>query len=132
MGQVRKTFTTQVQDDVGAPRMSTLPASSETVVSYLGGLSWLISTLLGPQELGVKWTGHSLRRGGASVVYAIGVSIDVIMDWGLWKSLASELLYIDVAVRLSSEALFFFGHLLTHFLPQSYGSTNRSASSANC
>ena len=41
------------------------------------------------------------------------MSIAVIMAWGLWKSLASALLYIDVSVRPSSEALFFFGHLLS-------------------
>ena len=40
----------------------------------------------------VKWTGHSLGRGGASAAHAIGVSIAVIMAWGLWKSLASALL----------------------------------------
>jgi hypothetical protein len=39
------------------------------------------------------------------------------MAWGLWKSLASALLYIDVSVRPSSEApLFFFGHLITRFI----------------
>ena len=69
-----------------------------------------------PTSPGVKWTGHSLRRGGASPAHAIGASIAVIMTWGLWKSLASALLYIDVAVRPSSEALFFFGHLLPRFL----------------
>ena len=47
--------------------------------------------------------------------YVIGVSIAVIMVWGLWKSLASALLFIDVSVRPSSETLFFFGHLLTRF-----------------
>ncbi len=31
-------LTTQVQDDAGAPRMSVLPASSQTVVAYLGYL----------------------------------------------------------------------------------------------
>jgi hypothetical protein len=31
-------FTAQVQDDTGAPRMSALPASSQTVVTYLGYL----------------------------------------------------------------------------------------------
>ncbi len=44
-----------------------------------------------------------------------GVSIAVIMAWGLWKSLASALLYIDVSVRPSSEAVCFFGHLLPRF-----------------
>ena len=38
------------------------------------------------------------------------------MAWGLGKSLASALLYSDVAVRPPSEALFFFGHLLLRFL----------------
>jgi hypothetical protein len=60
-----------------------------------------------------------LRQGGASAAHAIGVSIAVIMARGLWKFLASALLYIDVPVRPSSETLFFFGHLLTLFnLPQ--------------
>jgi hypothetical protein len=31
---------------------------------------------------GVKWTGHSLRRGDTSVTHTIGVSIVVIMVWG--------------------------------------------------
>jgi hypothetical protein len=31
-------FTTQVQDNAGAPHMSALPASSQTVVTYLGYL----------------------------------------------------------------------------------------------
>ena len=38
------------------------------------------------------------------------------MTCGLGKSLDSALLYSDVAVRPSSEALFFFGHLLLRFL----------------
>jgi hypothetical protein len=83
---------------------------------------WLLLLLVEldiPTPPGVKWTGHSLRRGGASAAHVIDVSIVVIMTWGLWKSLASALLYIDVSVRPSSEVLFFFGHLLTRFnLPQ--------------
>jgi len=38
------------------------------------------------------------------------------MAWGLRKSLASALLYINVSVRPSPEALFFFGHLVTRFI----------------
>ena len=68
-----------------------------------------------PPSPGVKWTDHSLRRGEASVAHNVGVSIAVLMDWGIWKSLASALLYIDVSVCPSSEALFFFGHLLSRF-----------------
>ena len=51
-----------------------------------------------------------------SVKRAIGVFIAVFFAWGLWKSLASALLYIDVSVRPSPEALFFFGHLFTRFI----------------
>ena len=79
---------------------------------------WLLLLLVEldiPTPPDVKWTGHSLRRGGASTADAVGVSIVVIITWDLWKSLASSLLYIDVSVRPSSEALFFFGHLLSRF-----------------
>jgi hypothetical protein len=46
---------------------------------------WLLLLLVEldiPTPPGVKWTGHSLRRGGAPVAHAIGVSIAVIMAWG--------------------------------------------------
>ncbi len=79
---------------------------------------WLLLLLVELDILtspGVKWTDHSLRRGGASAAHTVGVSIAVIMTWVLWKSLASSLLYIDVSVCPSSETLFFFGHLLSHF-----------------
>ena len=49
----------------------------------------------------VKWTDHSLRRGGPSAAHTIGVSIAVIMVWSLWKSLPSALLYISLPIDLS-------------------------------
>jgi hypothetical protein len=55
------------------------------------------------------------RWHGTSATHTIGLSITVIMAWDLWKSLASALLYIGVFVCPSSEALFFFGHLLACF-----------------
>jgi hypothetical protein len=79
---------------------------------------WLLPLLVElniPTLTGVK-SGHSLRQGDASAVHVISVSSVVIMAWGLWKSLASAILYIDVVVRPSSETLFFFGHLLPRFL----------------
>ena len=42
-----------------------------------------------------------LRQGGASAAHAIGVSIAVIMAWGLWKFLASALLYIHLLTRFN-------------------------------
>jgi hypothetical protein len=41
------------------------------------------------------------RQGAASAAYAIGVSIADIMAWGLWKFLASALLYIHLLTRFS-------------------------------
>jgi len=38
-----------------------------------------------PTPPGVEWTGHSLRRGGATAAHAIGVSIAVIMAWAYGK-----------------------------------------------
>ena len=42
-----------------------------------------------------------LRQGRASAAHAIGVSITVIMAWGLWKFLASALLYTHLLTRLN-------------------------------
>ena len=47
---------------------------------------WLLLLLVEldiPTPPGVKWTGHSLRRGGASVAHTIGVSIAVSCHHGL-------------------------------------------------
>jgi hypothetical protein len=80
-------------------------------------LLFLLIELAIPTPPGVNWSFFASRWRLGRVT--IGVSIAVIMAWGLWKSLASALLYIDVSVRPSSESLFFFGHLLARFtLPQ--------------
>ncbi len=84
------------------------PVSSATNSDII--TEWLLLLLLQldiPTPPGVTWTGHSLRRGAACASHAIGVSFAVIMAWGLWKSLVSPFLYIDVSVRPSSEVLFF-------------------------
>jgi hypothetical protein len=54
-----------------------------------------------PTPPGVECGGHFLRQGGASAAHAIGVSIAVIMAWGLWKFLASALLYIHLLTRFN-------------------------------
>ena len=98
------------------PLKEILSRGSKAQVSSQNGCSFCLLVELDiPTPPVVKWTGHSLRRGGASTAHVVGVSIAVIMAWVLWKSLASSLLYIDVSVRPSSEALFFFGHLLSRF-----------------
>jgi hypothetical protein len=63
-------------------------------------------------------------------VHAIDVSISVITVLGLWKSLASTFLYIDVSVWLPPETLFFFGHILSCFHPHEAPIVRHAPSSA--
>jgi len=61
---------------------------------------------------GVSWSGHSLRSGGATAAYSIGVYTLIVMRFGLWKCLASAQIYIDVLALPDAAARLFFGHLL--------------------
>ena len=76
---------------------------------------------------GVKWMVHSLRRGGASTVLLVCRSVIMVWDW--WKSLVSALLYIDVSVWSSSEALLLRS---PSFTLQFSWSVSPSTSTVNC
>jgi len=43
----------------------------------------------------VSYTGHSLRRGGASATNAINVSTPSIVSWGLCRDFKTIISYID-------------------------------------
>jgi len=58
------------------------------------------------------YTGHSLRRGGASAAHAINVSLPMIVHWGLWKDASTALSYIDVTIQPDEGAFVFFSNLL--------------------
>jgi len=76
---------------------------------------WLANVLkvLGVQAPpGIKYTGHSLRGGGASAALAIGVSLPAICRWGIWRALDSVMRYLDPLVPVTREALVFFAHLV--------------------
>ena len=77
--------------------------------------TWLKSCLLAvgrkPQP-GEKYSGHSLRKGGASAANAIGVQLPAIMAFGVWKSLAAAQLYISPLVTADLAAFRFFGWML--------------------
>ncbi len=92
------------------PRQTTRRRASRTPVSSrnYSCFSWLSSTYRCRQEL----------NGLATLYVEVAPLLRMLfsVDWGLWKSLALALLYIDVAVRPSSEALFFFDHSLPRFL----------------
>lgn len=62
--------------------------------------------------VGCSWSSHSLRSGGASAAFSLGVDLLTIMNWGLWSTLDSLHLYVDVLVRADAAASLFFGHLL--------------------
>lgn len=89
-------------DDAAAPKPSCINTWLTNLLTVLG--------VRAPP--GVKWTGHSLRGGGATAALAIGVSLPAICRWGIWKSLGSLMRYLDPLVRDSEEARLFFAHLL--------------------
>jgi hypothetical protein len=61
---------------------------------------------------GVSYTGHSLRRGGASVAHAINVSSPRIIAWGLCRDFNTAISYIDVNVQQDQAAYIFFFNVL--------------------
>ena len=71
-----------------------------------------MATLELPVLPGVQFTGHSLRRGGASAAHAINVSLRRIMAWVLWTDMRTAISYIDISVMPNDVAWFFFGNLI--------------------
>ena len=61
---------------------------------------------------GQKWTGHCLRKGGASTAIAIGVSLNYILIYGQWKTLQSAQRYIEYLTSADWAAFLFFGWML--------------------
>ena len=86
------------------------PAWSSALVN--AWLQEVLAVLNVEAPVGCSWSSHSLRSGGASAAFALGVDLLVIMSWGLWASLDSLHLYVDVLVRADEAAGLFFGHLL--------------------
>jgi len=70
-------------------------------------LQEILSVLQVQPPLVCSWSSHSLRSGGASAAFALGVDLLVIMNWGLWSTLDSLHLYVDVPVQpYAATALF--------------------------
>jgi hypothetical protein len=86
------------------------PPSSTTIISTW--LSRIMKTLDIPIPPSVSYTGHSLRRGGASAAHAINVSLPMIIHWGLWKDASTAHSYINVMVQADEGAFVFFSNLL--------------------
>ena len=69
---------------------------------------------------GLKWTSHSLRKGAATYMSAVGVPLPTIRFWGGWARDSSVVLhYIDPTALPSDAAFQLFGWLLgtTHRTP---------------
>jgi hypothetical protein len=99
-------------------------ASAWTSALINGWLQEILSVLGVTTPLGCAWTSHSLRSGGASAAFALGVEllvIIIIMNWGLWSTLDLLHLYIDVLVQSDEVEALFFGHLLREPWPPPRG-----------
>ena len=92
-----------------------LPGEQQRSWSSAAVDQWLQRSLLRvgwhPQP-GEKWSGHSLRKGGASASHAIGVPLFTIMVFGIWRSLAAVQLYLSYLTVADRAAFLFFGWLL--------------------
>ena len=66
---------------------------------------------------GEKWTGHSLRSGGASACQAIDVPLFYIMSFGVWRSTEAVQRYLSALILPSDAAWLFFGWLQPCFSP---------------
>ena len=66
---------------------------------------------------GEKWTGHSLRSGGASACQAIDVPLFYIMSFGVWRSMEAVQRYLSALILPSDDAWLFFGWLRPRFSP---------------
>ena len=78
--------------------------------------AWILQacTLVGcSPPPGLKWTSHSLRKGAATHMSAVGVPLPTIRFWGGWARDSSVVLhYIDPTALPSPAALRLFGWLL--------------------
>ena len=85
------------------------PATAQIITSWLRDIMTALELHTPP---GVSYTGHSLRRGGASAAHAINVSTPRIIAWGLWRDFNTAISYIDVNVQQDQAAYIFFSNLL--------------------
>jgi len=77
---------------------------------------WIVNgfSVLGEAPpMGFSWSSHSLRKGAASAMNAIGVPLDTICSIGGWSIKSAAVHdYIDPTVRPSEGARFFFGWII--------------------
>ena len=87
---------------------------AQWIPSLIGNwLSEILLILNIQPPAGVSWSGHSLRSGGATAAYSIGVDALIVKRFGIWKcGLSSAQVYIDVLALPDAAARLFFGHLL--------------------
>ncbi len=85
------------------------PATAQIITTWLREIMEVLDLHTPP---GVSYTGHSLRRGGASAAHAINVSTPRIIAWGLWRDFNTAISYIDVNVQQDKAAYIFFSNLL--------------------
>ena len=85
------------------------PATAQIITTWLREIMDVIDLHTTP---GVSYSGHSLRRGGASAAHATNVSTPRIISWGLWRDFNTAISYIDVNMQQDQAACIFFSNLL--------------------
>ena len=82
------------------------PAPTSSIMStWLREIMTRLDLIIPP---GVSYTGHSLRRGGASAAHAIDVSLPRIMAWGLWAYVKTAISYLDTSMMPTEAAKIFW------------------------
>ena len=89
------------------------PPTSWTAATLSAWLALACQTVAHQPPPGLKWTSHSLRKGAATCMNAIGVPLPTIRYWGGWARDSSVVHdYIDPTVRPSPAAFQLFGWLI--------------------
>jgi hypothetical protein len=86
------------------------PATAQIITTWLREIILALDLHTPPD---VSYTGHSLRRDGASASHTINVRTPRIITYrGLWCDFNTALSYIDVNVQQDRAAYIFFSNLL--------------------
>jgi hypothetical protein len=82
------------------------------VNALIGWLTEVTSALQKRPPHGFSWTSHSLRKGAATSVYIIGVTLQKIKHFGGWATESSVVLdYVDPTALAGRSEWFLFGWL---------------------
>jgi len=104
VGKIPKT--TLLTTFIGQRRTTTTQTPNGYHFSLVS-VSEILSILNIQPPAGVSWSGNSLRSGGATAAYSIGVDTLIVKRFNMWKCLSSAQVYIDVLALPDTPSGFF-------------------------